>query len=105
MCSVIVLEVVSSCVVSIIKIDGKGSADALFERDERLGSSNAFDVLNAVIHQRHQVLVVTGIHFNHHGVVSCGEVAFNDFLDFQEFRNHIAVHGSTFEREPDEGAC
>jgi len=89
---------------SVIKIDGQRAADALLERDERLGSGNTINVLDAVIDQRHEVLIVASIDFYHHGEMTCSKVALDDFLDFQEFRDYRAVHGSPLQREPDECA-
>ena len=89
---------------SLVVVDGQRAVDALLKRDECLGGCDALDVLDAVVDQRHQVLVVAGIHFNHHGVVAGGEMALDDFLDLEQLGDNGAVHRASLERESDEGA-
>ena len=84
--------------------DGRCAIDALFKGDECLGSGNAIDMLNAVIDQRHEVLVVAGIDLNHHRVVSSGEMALDNLLDFEQFRHHVAIHGTSFKGKSDKRA-
>ena len=87
-----------------IKINGQGAADALFQRDERLGSGNTVDVLNVIVDQRHEVLVVTRIHLNHHGIMARSEMALDNLLDFQQLGNDSPIHGAPLKSQADERA-
>jgi len=71
--------------------DGQHPADALLQRDERLGSSHTLDVLYQVVHQVHQVLVVASIHLDHHRVVTRGEVALHNLAYLLQLGNNLTI--------------
>ena len=68
----------------VLKVYGDLSLDALFQRDQCLGSHHTRDVLQTSVQQVHQLLVVTSKEFDHHGVWTSREVTFYDFWDVSQ---------------------
>ena len=75
---------------------------ALLERNERLGSHHARDVLNLAVEQFHQVLIVAGIELDHHGVTASGEVNFYNLGNLFELGHDSLVHGTALQCQANE---
>lgn len=71
--------------------------DTLLQRDEGLGGNHAWDGLQLIIEQVHELLVVTGIEFDEHGVRACSEVAFHNFRNVLQSLHHFLVHVATLQ--------
>lgn len=85
-------------------IGGDFPINRVVETDESLGTRHTIDHLNLIVEQIHQMLVVTGIQLDKHGVGAGGEVTFHNLGDFLKLRHYIAVHGTSLEIDTDVGA-
>ena len=54
-------------------------------------------MLQLIVEQVHELLVVTGIEFDEHGVRTSGEVAFHNFRNVLQSLHHFLVHVATLQ--------
>ncbi len=89
---------------SVVKVNWYFALNALLQRNERLCRHYAVDALQPAVQQFHQLLVVTGIEFDHHRVGASGEVALHHFGDVHQLLDHILVHRAFLQRDTYIGA-
>ena len=81
------------------------AADALLQRDERLGGDDARNLLNPVVEQGHQVFVVVSVELDEHRVVAGGEVALHYLGNALEALHHVVIHAAPLQVDAHVGAC